>query len=82
MAYAQGVAAAWSTLKVRPATVIVPVRAALFGFAETVKSTLPFPVPDAPLSMAIQFAPLVAVHAQPDVVATATVSVPPAAAND
>ena len=54
------------TLNVRPAIVIVPVRAVVLVFASTVKLTVPFPVPNCPASMTIQLTWLVAVHAHVD----------------
>ena len=56
-----GGAAACETVNVVPAAVIVPVRAAPV-FAETVKPTDPFPIPDAPLAIAIQPAFDAALH--------------------
>ena len=50
--------------------------------AATLKVTVPFPVPLAPVDTVTQAALLVAVHAQLVVVVTATVPEPPAAAND
>lgn len=69
---------ACETVTVWPATVIVPVRAEpVFGVAA--KVTLPLPVPLWPDVMVIHAALLVAVHAQPLVVVTATgPPVPPA----
>jgi hypothetical protein len=46
-------------------------------FAVTVKATFPFPVPDAPLVIAIQLAFDVAVHVQLASVPTAIVPPPP-----
>lgn len=60
----------------------VPLRA-LALFAAMVNWTLPLPLPLAPEVTVIQAAPLVAVHAQPAAVVTATGNpAPPAAAID
>ena len=65
-----------------PATVSVPFRAAPV-FAATVYVTLPFPVPELPLPIVIQFALLVAVHAHVEEVVTFRfVPLPPAAPID
>jgi hypothetical protein len=69
----------WFTVNVRPAIVIVPVRAAP-EFAATLKPTVPLPDPFAPLVTVIQVAPLAAVHGQPAVAVTVTEPVPPPAA--
>jgi hypothetical protein len=53
--------AAWETVNVRPAMVMVPVLAAPVLFA-TLKATEPLPVPAAPDVTVIHVAPLVAVH--------------------
>jgi uncharacterized protein YhhL (DUF1145 family) len=71
----------WVTVKLRPAIVSVAVRAAVVVFAAAVKVTVPLPVPFDPAVTVTQLAPLVAVHAHPVVVVTATLPVPPAAAN-
>jgi hypothetical protein len=63
---------------VRPAAVTVPVRSGPV-FAATVRLTVPFPEPAAPLPTAIHGALLVAVQAHPPVVCTSKVRVPPAA---
>jgi hypothetical protein len=60
---------------------IVPVRAGPV-FAAAVKPTVPFPVPVAPLVIVIQPASLSAVHAQPEVVATENVELPPPIATE
>ena len=76
-------AAAWVTVNVRPAMVIVPVRAAPV-FAATVKLTDPGPVPVAPAVIVIHDgALLMAVHAHvPPAVTVIAVPAPPAAAID
>jgi hypothetical protein len=61
--------------------VSVPVRAAPV-FGRTLKPTEPFPVPFAPDVIVSHDALLVAVHAHPVVVVTATVPAPPVAAVD
>ena len=78
-----GGAAAWLTVKVWPAMVIVPVRAAPV-FAATVKLTDPGPVPLAPAVIVIHDgALLTAVHAHvPPAVTAIVVPAPPAAAID
>jgi hypothetical protein len=58
-------AAAWSTVKVFPPTVTVPVRAVVAGFAATLKEAVPFPEPLAPAVTVIHPTLLTAVHAQP-----------------
>jgi hypothetical protein len=73
-----GGAAACVTVKVFPATAMVPVRAAPV-LAATVNATMPFPDPDAPDETTIQLATETAVHAQPAVVVTAIVPLPPPA---
>ena len=68
-------------MKVAPAIVRVPVRAApVFGWA--LNPTEPFPVPLAPEVIVSHPVLLVAVHAQTLVVVTPTVPVPPVAATD
>ena len=69
------------TVKVDPAIVSVPVRAPPV-LASTVYLTVPLPVPLLPLVMVIQFAPVVAVHGQPDGVVTVTSPLPPSFGND
>ena len=72
-----GAAADCVAVKVWPPIVIVPLRAAP-GFVLTVKATLPLPVPELPLEIAIQLAFDVAVHEQPlSVDVTVTAPVPP-----
>ena len=58
-------AAAWVTVTVCAATVIVPVRALKLVFADTEKPTVPLPVPSVPEVIVIQDAPLMAVQLQP-----------------
>jgi hypothetical protein len=65
-----------------PPIVSVALRAAVVEFAAAVNPTLPLPLPEAPLEIVTQEAPLVAVQAQPAVVVTDTVPVSPAAATD
>jgi hypothetical protein len=48
-------------------------------FTAALKVTVPLPVPLDPAVTVTQLAPLVAVHAQPVMVVTATLPVPPAA---
>jgi hypothetical protein len=69
------------TVKVLVAIVTVALRALVVVFAATLKLTVPLAEPLAPAVTVIQLAPLVAVHAQPDVVVTATVPVPAVPAN-
>jgi len=71
--------AACVTVNVCPAIVRVPVRAAP-AFAATANATVPLPLPVAPDVMVIHGALLLAVHAQPAVVVTSELPVPPAAA--
>ena len=65
-------------MKVCPAIVAVPVRAAPV-FAAILSVTLPGPVCDAPLGIVIHDALLADVHAHDRFVITLTVDVPPAA---
>lgn len=75
-----GVTAACVTVKVRPAIVNVPVRAAPV-LAATVKAVDPLPLPAAPEVTVIQGTLLAAVHAHPAAAVTVTgVPVPPGAA--
>jgi hypothetical protein len=74
-------AAACVTVKLWPAIVSVAVRATVVAFAATLKLTVPLAEPLDPAVTVTQLAPLVAVHAQPVVVVTATLPVPPLAAN-
>src|SRR5206468_4252463 len=76
-----GAAADCVTVNACPAIVSVPVRAAP-AFALTVNATVPLPLPEPPLEIAIQLAFDAAVHAQPALVANATEPLPPAAVND
>ena len=78
-----GGAAAWVTVKVWPAMVIVPIRAAPV-LAATVKLTDPVPVPLAPAVIVIHDgALLTAVHAHvPPVVTVIAVPAPPASTID
>jgi hypothetical protein len=74
--------AAWFTVNVRPPIVTVPVRAAP-ALADTFNITVPFPLPLAPDVIDSHGALLIAVHAQPAVVVTATlIPVAPAAGAD
>jgi hypothetical protein len=68
------------TVKLWPEIVNVALRAAEVVFAAALKVTVPLPVPLDPPVTVTQLAPLVAVHAQPVIVVTATLPVPPAAA--
>jgi hypothetical protein len=72
-------AASCVTVTVWPATVSVPVRELVDVFAATLKLTVPLPLPLAPAVTVIHAALLVAVHAQPVVVVTLVLPVPPAA---
>jgi hypothetical protein len=72
-------AAACVTVNVWPATAKVPERAGP-ELAATLKAAEPFPVPLPPEVTVTHAAPLLAVHAQPLAVDTATVTVPPVAA--
>ena len=67
---AEQLLAAWLTVTIWPATVIVPVRAAPVEFAATVKFDEPSPVMEAPLVTVIQATLLTAVHWQLDPVVT------------
>src|SRR5262245_5413650 len=58
------------------------VRACPVVFAATWNTTVPVPVPEAPLVMVRKLALLVAVHAQSLDVVTVTLPVPPVASND
>jgi hypothetical protein len=69
------------TVKLWPATVNVAVRLDEVVFAATLKDTVPLPVPLEPPVTVTQLAPLVAVQAQPVIVVTATLPVPPAPAS-
>ena len=63
-------------MNVRPAIVTVPVRSlSLSVFVATLNATEPLPLPLAPDVTVIQFALLLAVHAQPVPADTATVPV-------
>jgi hypothetical protein len=76
----QLVAAAWFTVTDWPATVTDPLRPAfVFVFAATEKPTLPEPVPVVLVIGVNQLGDESSVHAQPDVVVTVIVTVPPAA---
>ena len=63
------------TVKVCPATPIVPVRDSELVFAATTKFTTPLPEPL--LAVVIHASPVVAVHAQPTVAVTLNAPVPP-----
>ena len=68
-----GVAPAWVTVTVCPATVSVPVRCVAAVLIATVKFTPPLPEPLAPLVIAIQLAAVAADHEQPEPDVTVTV---------
>ncbi len=68
--------------KVCPATVKVPVRAAVPGLAATEYPTDPLPLPAPPEVIEIQASLLEAVHEQPAVAVTETVPVPDDAKKD
>jgi hypothetical protein len=72
-------AAAWSSVKVCPPTVIVPVRAIVAVLAATAYDTAPLPSPEAPAVIVIHASLLVAVQAQPVAAVTVTVPAAPAA---
>jgi hypothetical protein len=79
-AYSQlTLAASWLTVSVRPAIVSVPERAALAVLGETVRPTLPVPVPLAPLAIVTQPTLDAAVHVHEPPVLTLTAFDPPAA---
>ena len=81
--YAHGAcAAACVTVKVCPATVIVPVRGVVMELTPTVNAMVPLPEPLAVPLMVIQGALLVAVQPHPADVATVKDPEPPAAATD
>ena len=63
----------WVTETVWPATVSVPTRCEVEGFAVALKVTVPLPDPLAPLLMVSQAALLAAVHVHPLAVVTAVV---------
>jgi hypothetical protein len=65
------------TVKTLPATVTVVDRAAVVVFAETLKLTVPLPLPLAPMMTATHPAPLEAVHEHPAGAVTAIVPDPP-----
>jgi hypothetical protein len=69
------------TVKLWPATVRVAVRLDEPVFAAALKLTVPLPEPLDPAVTVTQPAPLVAVQAQPVIVVTATLPVPPAPPN-
>jgi hypothetical protein len=77
--YVQGGAAAWFTVNVCPAIVMVALRA-LPVFRAALNVTLPSPLPVAPAVTEIHGALLFAVQAQPLPADTVTVPVPPPAA--
>jgi len=70
------------TIKVWPAIVAVPVRAAEDPFAAAVIPTIPSPAPLAPAVIVSQEALVVAVHSQPSPACTVSEMGPPAAATD
>ena len=70
------------TIKVWPAIVAVPVRAAEDPFAAAVIPTIPSPAPLAPAVIVSQEALVVAVHSQPSPASTVSEMGPPAAATD
>jgi hypothetical protein len=67
------------TVRIRPATFTVPVRAALL-LAATSNRTWPFPTPVAPLRTVIHDAPDVVTHAQAAFIDTVTAGAAPPAA--
>ncbi|KJU82467.1 hypothetical protein MBAV_005341 [Candidatus Magnetobacterium bavaricum] len=70
-------AASCVTVKVCPAIVIVPERWVVAVFCETLYATDPLPLPELPEVIVIQAALLEAVHVQPVLAVTATLSLPP-----
>lgn len=64
-------------MNVWPLTVIVPVRVEVFGLADALKLTVPFPVPPGEPITVSQPALLDAVHVQDDGVVTLNDPVPP-----
>lgn len=70
------------TVKVFPAMVSTPDRCVVPVLAAATNPVLPLPEPLAPLEMVIQVAALDAVQAQPVVVATVTMPLPPFAGTD
>jgi hypothetical protein len=74
--------AACVTVKAFPPIVSVALRDAVVELAATVNPTLPLPLPEAPLEIVTHEAALVADQAQPAVVVSDTVPLPPAAATD
>jgi hypothetical protein len=72
-------AAAWSSVKVCPPTVIVPVRAIVAVLAATAYDTEPLPAPDAPAVIVIHASLLAAVQPHPIAAVTVTVPAAPAA---
>ena len=75
--------AAWFTENVWPPIVSVPVRGVPLGFADTLKATVPLPLPFAPLVTVSQDVLLLTpVHAHPVGAVTAVDPVPPPATTD
>lgn len=70
------------TVKSCPAIVMVPVRELAAVFAARLIVTVPLPLPLAPATIVIQDVELDAVHAQPLVAVTVTLSVPPPCPTD
>ena len=77
-----GVAPAWVTVTVWPATVRVPTRELVAEFAVTEYATTPLPFPVEPDVIVIQLALLVACHEQPEAAVIWMVPVPAGAATD
>ena len=76
-------AAAWLTVNVWPAIVIVPVRGLVFGLADALNATVPGPLPLAPLVTVSQPVLLLTpVHAHPAGAVTVVDPVPPPATTD
>jgi hypothetical protein len=65
------------TVKGCPAIVIVPVRDAVSGLGETLKSTVPVPLPEAPELTVMKGEFDVAFHAHPEGAITVTLPLPP-----
>src|SRR6266545_4263271 len=65
VAVRSGPDAAWLTVNVCPATVIVPVRGLAVGFVVTEYWTEPFPFPVLPEVIVMKVLLLIAVHGQP-----------------
>ena len=74
-----GTVPSWVTVKVEPATVIVPVRDTVVALAPTAYPTVPLAVPGEPEVIVIQPLLLTAVHAHDVPAVTAMLPKPPLA---